>query len=133
MKTINSYKEIKYSIQLLEAERHAKGQLLREQFLTTYDSFKLINIINSTIKDISSSPDLTDNIVGTATGIASGYITKKIIVGSSNNMFRKILGTAIQLGVTNFVAKHPDTIKNLSRSIINKVFHKKEEDTETLI
>lgn len=133
MKTINSYKEIKYSIQLLEAERHAKGQLLKEQFLDIYDSFKLINIINSTIKDISSSPDLTDNIIGTATGLASGYITKKVIVGSSNSMFRKILGTVIQLGVTNFVAKHPDAIKNISRSIFNKVFHKKEEDTDTLI
>jgi hypothetical protein len=130
MGDMTSSADIKIAIQLLETEQVLKGQLLKEQFLITYEGLKPINIIKSTIKDISSSPNFIDNIVGTATGIAGGYITKKIIVGTSMNMFRKLLGALVQFGVTNLIARHPDTIKTFSHFILQHVSHINDDDSK---
>jgi hypothetical protein len=126
MKNITSTAELKNTIQLLEVERVVNEQLLKEQFHITYESLKPVNLLKGTLKDISASPYLIDNILGTAMGLASGYLTKKIIVNTSGNMFRKLIGSVLQLGVTNVVAKHPDAIKSFGQFIFQHIFSKKE-------
>jgi hypothetical protein len=130
MQNITNKAQLKNAILLLEAERAVNGQILKEQFYLTYESFKPINIIKSTLKDIASSPYLVDNILGTTMGLATGYISKKIIVGSSGNMIRKLLGALLQFGVTTIVAKNPDTIKSIGQFIFQHFLHKKEKNSE---
>lgn len=130
MQNITNKAQLKNAILLLEAERAVNGQILKEQFYLTYESFKPINIIKSTLKDITSSPYLVDNILGTTMGLATGYISKKIIVGSSGNMIRKLLGALLQFGVTTIVAKNPDTIKSIGQFIFQHFLHKKEKNYE---
>ncbi|MEI6049922.1 MAG: hypothetical protein WCS03_13535 [Bacteroidota bacterium] len=126
MHNITSIAGLKSAIQLLEAEQVVKGELLKEQLYFTYDSLKPVNILRKTLKDISNSPDLTDNILGTATGLASGYLSKKIFVGSSGNMFRKLIGSLLQFGVTTVVSQHPDAIKSFGQFILHYFLRKKE-------
>ena len=130
MRKITPADELRNAILLMETEQDIKEQLLREQFRLTYESLKPINLIKSTIHDIASSPYLLDNILGAVVGLASGYISKKAVVGSSNSVFRKLLGTVLQFGVTNLVAHNPDTIKKVSRNIFQLLFQKKEANTE---
>jgi len=130
MQNITNKAQLKNAILLLEAERAVNGQILKEQFYLTYESFKPINIIKGTLKDIASSPYLVDNILGTTMGLATGYISKKIIVGSSGNMIRKLLGALLQFGVTTIVAKNPDTIKSIGQFIFQHFLHKKEKNSE---
>ncbi len=59
------------------------------------------------LHDISTSPYLMDNIFSTAMGIASGFLTNKIFVGTSGNIIRKLMGTLLQFSVTNVVAQNP--------------------------
>ena len=125
MQNITNKAQLKNAILLLEAERAVNGQILKEQFYLTYESFKPINIIKSTLKDIASSPYLVDNILGTTMGLATGYISKKIIVGSSGNVIRKLLGALLQFGVTTIVAKNPDAIKLIGQFIFQHFIHKK--------
>ena len=126
MQNITSTAELKNAIQLLEAEQAVKGQLLKEQFYLTYESLKPVNLLKSTLKDIASSPYLIDNILGTAMGLATGYLSKKIVVGASGNIFRKLFGSVLQFGVTNVVAQHPDAIKSFGQFIFQHIFRKKE-------
>jgi len=126
MQNITSPAELKNAIRLLEVEQTIKGQLLKEQFHITYESLKPINILKNTLNDVASSPYLIDNILGTAMGMASGYLSKKIFVGTSGNIFRKLVGSVLQFGVTNIVAKNPEAIKSFSRFIFKNIFHKKE-------
>jgi hypothetical protein len=128
MQDITSVATLKYAIQLLDAEQAAKGQLLKEQFHSTYESLKPVNLLKGTMKDIVSSPYLIENILGTALGLASGYLSKKIVVGTSVNMFRKLIGSVLQFGVTNLVTQHPDAIKSFGQSIFQLIFHKKEKN-----
>jgi hypothetical protein len=126
MQNISPGERLKNAIQLLEVEQAINGQLLKEQFHLTYESLKPINIIRSTLKDVASSPYLIDNIVGSAMGLATGYISRKIVVGASGNIFRKALGSVLQFGITNIVSQHPDAIKSVGQYIFHHIFHKKE-------
>ena len=126
MQNITTISELKIAIQLLESEQAVKEKLLKEQFLLTYDSLRPVNLIKGTIKDIVTSPDLLENILGSTIGLATGYLSKKIVVGASGNKFKKLMGSVLQFGVTNLVAQHPDPIKLFSRIILKHIFRKKE-------
>jgi hypothetical protein len=87
---------------------------------------KPINIIKTTLSEITSSPYLIENMLGAVTGLVSGYVSRKIAVGTSHNLFRKIMGSVLQFSVTNIVAQHPEVLKNLGQLIIENISHKKE-------
>ena len=125
MENITSIAGLKNAIQILEAEQAVQGQILKDQFHLTYESFKPASLLKGTLKDIISTPNLIDNILGTTIGLATGYLSKKIVIGASGNLFRKLFGSAMQIGVTNAVAHHPDTIKSLGQTIFQHIFHKK--------
>lgn len=128
MQKSSSSSDLRRSIELLEAKQTLEGQELKEQFFLTYESLKPINLIENTLKDIVSSHYLTDNILASATGMASGYISKKIVVGTSDNVGRKLIGKILQVGVTNFVAHHPEAIKMFGQFIFQHIFNKKEKN-----
>jgi hypothetical protein len=77
------------------------------------------------LKDIASSPHLINNVLGATIGLATGYVSKKIVVGASHNLFRKIMGSALQIGVANIVAQHPEAIKSLGQFIGQHILRKK--------
>lgn len=111
MESITNSMELKHAIQLLEAEQAVKQEQLREQFYITYESLKPVNLLRRTINDISTSPDILDNIIGSTMGMASGYLSKKIFVGNSGNIFRKLLGALVQYGISTTVKKNSEGIR----------------------
>ena len=126
MRTITSSEELRRSIQELELERAVKEQLLREQFMDTYESLRFINLLKSSLKkSIGSSAEVTD-IAGMALGMASGYISKKIFIGTSGNPFRKLMGSVLQLGVMSYVSKHPYGLKSRGEFLFNQILRKRE-------
>jgi hypothetical protein len=125
MQNITSAAELKDAIQLLEAEQSIKGQLLREQLFLTYEGLKPINLLKNALKEISSTPYLIDNISGTAMGLLGGFLSKKIFVGASGNLIRKLFGSVLQIGVTNLVAQNSETIKSVGQALIQHFFQKK--------
>jgi len=129
MENITTSIELKNAIQRLKVEQTIEEQLLKEQFYYTYESLKPINLLRSTIYDITTSPHLIDSILGTATGLATGYLSRKIMmIGASGNLFRKLLGSVMQLGVTNVVSQNPDKIKSIGQYIFQHILHKKKNE-----
>jgi hypothetical protein len=126
MQNITSVTGLKNAIQLMEVEQAVKGQLLKEQLYFTLESLKPANLIKGAVKDLASSPYLFENILGASLGLASGYLSKKIVVGLSGSIFRKLFGSIVQVGVTGIVAQHPDTIKSIGQFILQHVFHRKQ-------
>jgi hypothetical protein len=105
MSKISSSAELKEAIQLLEFEQEAIGQDLKEQVNVVRESLKPVNLLKSTMKDVASSDFVIDNMVGTALGIGTGYISRKLIIGTSGSPVRKLFGSALQLAVTTVTAK----------------------------
>ena len=127
MENISSAAELKLAISEKQFELNVQGQLLKEEFFIAYESLKPLSVIKTTLAEITSSPYLIDNMLGAIVGMVSGYVSKKIAVGTSHNLFRKIMGTLLQFGVTNLVAQHPEMLKNYGQLIIEKIFHKNEQ------
>ena len=124
MENINSAAELKLAIQAKQFEHNIQGQLLKEELSIAFESLKPISLIKNTVSEITSSPYLIENMLGALTGLVSGYVSKKIAVGTSHNVFRKVMGSVLQFTVTNLVAQHPEMLKNLGQLIIEKIFHK---------
>jgi len=129
MEYISSSAVLKDTIQLLEVEQEIEGRLLKEQFKKTYESLKPVNLLKSTFMEVASSPYLLDNIIGAGVGLATGYLSKKIVIGTSGNIIRRFFGLLMQLGVTNTVAQHPDTIKSIGQFIYQHFLRKKEHNS----
>jgi hypothetical protein len=130
MENITNAAELKNAIQLLQEEELIKRQLLKEQLNLTFESLKPINLLKKTVKDISTSPELIDSIIGHVAGLASGYLSNKIFVGKSGNLIRKIIGILVQFGVTKVVSQYPEVIKSFGQFILQYFLGKKETDSK---
>lgn len=123
--------KLKESIRLLEIRQAEEGKELKEQFKATYESLKLVNLVKNSLKELTDSVEIKNNLFESIVSIVTGYLTKKLMVSSSSNPFKKILGALIQLGVTNLVAKNAETIRFFITELIDRFMHPKEEVPET--
>jgi len=85
--------------------------LLKEQAHTTYESFKPINLLKNTLEEFTYQPDLKEIILKGMAGVTTGYLSKKIFVGTSNNPIKKLTGMLFQVAVTTLVAGNSDKLK----------------------
>jgi hypothetical protein len=123
---ITSVAELKIRILKLEFEHEIQGQLLKEQYLHLYNSLKPASIIKETLTEITSPTYVIDNLVGATMGIVTNFISNQLTKRISNNPFKKIISTALQFGVANFVAQHPEGVKSVGEFIFQSIFKKKE-------
>lgn len=125
MEKITSSIELKEAILLLEIQQAYEGQLLKEQFKTTYQNLRPVNLIKNTFKELVAAPDLKGRIANTAMSLVAGYLSKKALVGSTHNPLKKMLGTVIQMGITGIVAKNSDGIKSTATQLIQHFLNKR--------
>jgi len=124
MEKITTSAELKKAIQLLEVEQYVSGQQLKGQLITTYESFKTVNLFKNTLREVVSSPFVIDNLIGTGISMATGYLSSKILAGVTGKIARKLLGTVLQFGVKR--AGSPlQSIKSLGQNIFQHFLHKK--------
>lgn len=121
MEKITSTSELKIAIQQLEGKQAIEVQLLKDEFH---------NVLDTTLKSIPTSPYLIENIINTGVGLVTGYVSKKLIVGTSSNSIRKILGSMLQFGVTNAVAQHSGAFRSVSHLISNFFLNHKRKEKE---
>ena len=114
---IRTKSDLLKAIQILDEERKEHEIGLKEQFKRFSESVTPINIIKSSLKSFSITPELTNGLLGTTVGLATGYVSKKIFVGASNNPLKRLLGTALMYGVTSIVSRNPDKIKSVGKGI----------------
>lgn len=122
MKKYSSINELKEDIDTLSQLQSSQGKLLKDNFGNTIEHLKPYNLITEAIEDAINSPDLIKNLISTTLGITTGLITKQVFVGGSHNIFKKLLGSMIQYGVTAAIAINPDAVKSVGNKIINGIF-----------
>lgn len=101
----NQNTQLDEAIALLEMEREMKFEELKDQMAITFQSMKPIHILNVALEDIKDFPEVKSNIVQLVVSLAGGYISKKILLGNSKSTFKKIVGSILQYGITNFISK----------------------------
>jgi len=128
MEKQNAISSLKESIRLLEIKQAEEGAILKEQFAVTIESLKPINLLKTTIKEMTNSVDLKSNLSETVISIVAGYLTKKMMVNSKSGPFMKILGAVLQFGVTSVIAQNADNIRDFLNRMIDRFLRTEPEE-----
>jgi hypothetical protein len=128
LEKIANTSELTSAIKRLEGRRILMEEDLKESFHNILESLKPTNILKHTIHEVQESTELKHNLLKVAVGLGAGYFSRKLVIGKSAGIVKKALGTALQYGITNFVAKrngsagHPTQAsgkKNLFKRILS--------------
>ncbi len=130
MEKISTEAALENAIFQLENQRVSEGRMLKTQFNMALDSIKPINLLKSTFEEVAESQALKGNILNTGIGLVVGYLSKVLFQGVAATPLKNVLGTAVQLGVTNVVSKHAETIKALGASFFRLIRRKTKDDAE---
>jgi hypothetical protein len=125
--SIKTMEQLAEAVLLLESRQELEGKQLREQFMRSYESIQPANLVRSAISGVTESQELKDHLVSTGVGLVAGHVSKQAFESISDSPVKQLIGTAIQFGVTNVVARNPDVVmavgKGLFRLIVNVVRH----------
>jgi len=130
MKKINNLDELRAEIVLLQFQRDEHTTALKEQAKLTYESLKLVNLLKSLFKEVTSTPDFKDGLINSSLGLGVGYLTKKVVVGATHNPLKQLMGILLQSTVTNVVAKNGDDIKDSILKLIGNIRSKLKESRQ---
>ena len=108
MKKINQTEILKETILLMKMKQAEELVQLKDQYHYTIESLKPLNLIKNAFGLMATSPEIKGNILSNIIGISTGYLTKKVLLGSTHNPIKRILGTLLQFVITNVVTKHSD-------------------------
>ncbi|MEP7250837.1 MAG: hypothetical protein ABI683_00610 [Ginsengibacter sp.] len=100
--------ELETAIKRLQRKVELQEADLQDQFHSILVSLKPTNILKTTIHEVQESPELKHNLFKVALGLGAGYFSRKMVVGKSAGIVKKAIGTALQYGITQFVAKKND-------------------------
>lgn len=116
-------------IRALEIKQEKEGQLLKSELLNVYDNLKPLNILRNIVNEFYSTDKYKQDFVEIVTGMTTGFITRKMVIGKSKNPFLKIVGLAIQFGITTLVSKKYNELKNSAIQFISSFLEEKQYKT----
>ncbi len=118
---INNTVQLREAIALLKAEAEEKRLIMIDQFHDTYDSLKPINLIKTAFHKVADLPDLASQVIGTSIGVGAGILSKKILIGKSTNIFKKLFGVILEFAIAGAVAKNSNGIKRQGAELFKKL------------
>jgi hypothetical protein len=118
MTEINSETSLREAILKLEGKRTVEGEMLKEQFFSTFESIKPLNMLKTGLREAASSHELKADILNSAVGLGAGFLSKVLFQRLTKNPVKRMLGTALMLGVARLVARNPETVQKLGRGIM---------------
>jgi hypothetical protein len=124
MQEITSVTGLKEAIRQLEERQTVNKQLFIKELHLTLESLRPINLIRSTINEAFSSPGLINNIFSAIVGQTAGYVSKKVVVGSTSNPLKKLFGTILQTTIAALLTKYGDTIRETAIIIFKSLRNK---------
>lgn len=125
--TVESLRE---EIKALEIKQDSDEKEFRQQLRETYENLKPVNILKNIVKDFYSTENLMNELVSTAVSVTSGFISKKLVIGRSKNQFLRLIGLAVQLGITSLVSKKIDVLKEAALQFISRFTEAAQAETQ---
>lgn len=111
-------------IALLTLQHRQELAEIKEQFNLVKESISPSNIIQEGLQGVYETVTNKNNMLPTVLSLVGGYISKKVIVGSSSNPIKKVLGTVLQFVVTNYLTKvssKEETVSETEEPNINRL------------
>ncbi|PBJ12214.1 hypothetical protein [Flavobacterium sp. ACN6] len=109
MEAILNIDQLNQKIQELEVRQDTEWCAIKDHVDDIKENLKPINLIRNTVEEINETVGFKSHIAQSAISIGIGYLAKRFIVGKGDSMFKGILGSVVQLIVTNLVSKPHET------------------------
>lgn len=105
MEAIYNIDQLNRKIEELEIRQDKEWCDIKDEIEDIKNNLKPINLIRNTVEEINETVGFKSHIAQSAISIGIGYLAKRFIVGKGDSMFKGILGSIVQLIVTNLVSK----------------------------
>lgn len=112
---------LEFRILELEAQQKENLLLLKEDLHEIVENLTPLNLIKNVIGGEITTENIGQNILNDAIGISSGYLSKKLMFGSSNNPVKKVMGSMFQFIVAKFVSNQSGRIEAIGEVILRKI------------
>lgn len=122
---INTSLELKEAIKRLEQQNEMQKKSIVTEFHATYERLKPINILKSSLNKVVHSPGTVENIINATVGLGAGVLSKKLLIGKSAGILKKLLGSAVEFGVAGLISNNVDSIKSGGMNLFSKIFKSK--------
>ena len=127
MHSITSVDALHEAIAALERRRREQEQGLNDSFMHVIESLRPVNVIKTIARDLAGSPGARHQALSAGLGLVAGFAVKKLLFGGQSGLLKKILGTALQVGIASLVGGKGDSIQaagsRLLRSILVNRHH----------
>ncbi len=122
MKKINSSQDLQTAIFMLEQKRNAQRKEIENEVEQIHKRLSVANVFKSTLRNIVGGDSIGTKAASSALGFGSGLIAQRLVAGKSAGIFKRLLGTLVQIAVTGLVAKNSDKAVSKGVEIGKKVF-----------
>ena len=115
------------ALRILALEEQQKLELMRLKEVIREASTKLnpLEIIKNAIATENNTDGLGTNIVHDLIGMSTGFVSNKLMFGSTTNPFKKIIGSILQFAVAKFVSNHSEKIQAMGEVLFQKLLPSK--------
>ncbi len=124
MKNKNATDALNDLILIQEMKYDNDLEQLKNQFNVAYESVKPINLIKNLVHKVTASPEIKRDLLTNVIGLSTGFLTKKLLLGTLHNPVTKVLGTVFEFAVANFVSKHTNGFKTIGGNLLKHFFNK---------
>ncbi len=128
---INNKAALDAAILELKKSKSLQEELLIARFKATRESLKPINLIKEGFHNLTHNPDMPGSILKTVSGIGIGILSKKLFLGHSPSIIKKLLGGVFEMAVAKSTISNADKIKAYGISIYHNLFRKRSNHQET--
>ena len=122
-KNIIDQLSLSQAIAVLEIRQREEKFLIKEEATEFVDSLKPVNLLRSVVRSVRDSPETKDDIIHGVVGLGTGFLAKKVLLGSLQGPLKKILGFVMQSAITSATVKYPEVIKNKGIDIFKNFLH----------
>ncbi len=125
---VTNTEELNAAIADLELKAARQKEEMISSFAGVRESLKPMNLLKQTVQS-TFSPGKKNDLVGTALGLGSGLLGRKLLFGSSSGILGKLLGAAVEFGLGGMVAKNAEKIKEKGSELIDRFLPKRKTAT----
>ena len=118
---INNSIDLETAIASLIIKNKAQTTALKNQFAEVAESLKPARLLKAAVNNIADNPGIAKVAVGTIVAVEAGGLSRKLIVGKSNSIFRRVIGKVIEFTVARSVLGNSAFIAGKGIELLRKI------------
>ena len=122
-KRVKNAEDLALAIAELELIAAAQKKDIQETYKSVSENLKPLNMLKNGVRSVFSG-EYQEDIFNALLGLGSGFLGRRLLLGSSRGMVGKSIGKAIQWGLAGLVSKNAEKIKEKAGEFIDRFFKK---------